>query len=163
MDSSQHVDLNDPHNSRTAGGAEERIGCHGAQDEGASEPPRRRSPLMVDAIAKPCGQSKSGSASAVEGNWGRVIATQQADLQLLRGALAGVEAERDFFVQKLRNIEILCDMLQAQRPKHLSTDDLLKDVQKILFAEDIGEEALNDKQGQEILIHQRRQVSLSRN
>jgi len=81
-------------------------------------------------------KARTSAAAAAEEALNQVVSSQRVELQHMRGALTEAEAERDFFYQKLRSMEILCEMLQSKRPLGLTADDVIADVQKILFAQD---------------------------
>mmetsp|Transcript_46298 Transcript_46298/g.84750 ORF Transcript_46298/g.84750 Transcript_46298/m.84750 type:complete len:270 (-) Transcript_46298:46-855(-) len=52
----------------------------------------------------------------------------------------GLEKERDFYFQKLRDIEILCQALEATPNPHLTVERFVEDVQQILYAKDDEED-----------------------
>jgi len=52
----------------------------------------------------------------------------------------GLEKERDFYFQKLRDIEILCQALEATPNPSLTVETFVEDVQRILYAKDDEED-----------------------
>ena len=47
----------------------------------------------------------------------------------LRATVDGLETERDYYFQKLREIEILTQTLETQSDNHIPTYDLIKEIQ----------------------------------
>mmetsp|Transcript_111822 Transcript_111822/g.198066 ORF Transcript_111822/g.198066 Transcript_111822/m.198066 type:complete len:340 (+) Transcript_111822:78-1097(+) len=60
---------------------------------------------------------------------------QQEELEELRHVLDGLERERDYYFRKLRNVEILCNTLEAKMDTSLTPERIIQDVQGILYAE----------------------------
>lgn len=54
----------------------------------------------------------------------------------LKITVDGLETERDFYFQKLRDIEILCQALEARPDPHMTVSKFVEDVQRILYAKD---------------------------
>jgi len=54
----------------------------------------------------------------------------------LKITVDGLETERDFYFQKLRDIEILCQALEANPDPHMTVSTFVQDVQRILYAKD---------------------------
>eukprot|EP00928_Gymnodinium_smaydae_P002791 TRINITY_DN11010_c0_g1_i1.p1 TRINITY_DN11010_c0_g1~~TRINITY_DN11010_c0_g1_i1.p1 ORF type:complete len:321 (+),score=64.15 TRINITY_DN11010_c0_g1_i1:124-963(+) len=59
----------------------------------------------------------------------------------LKITVDGLETERDFYFQKLRDIEILCQALEATPDPHMTVNKFVEDVQRILYARDDEDEA----------------------
>ena len=61
------------------------------------------------------------------------LASKNAELEL---TLAEIEKERDFYFEKLRDVEILLQVHEENKEsdKELGTDELLKDIFKVLYA-----------------------------
>jgi len=62
----------------------------------------------------------------------------------LKITVDGLETERDFYFQKLRDIEILCQALEATPNPDMTVGKFVEDVQRILYAKDDEEEGLQD-------------------
>lgn len=63
----------------------------------------------------------------------------------LKITVDGLETERDFYFQKLRDIEILCQALEAHPDPNMTVGKFVDNVQRILYAKDEDdEEALVD-------------------
>lgn len=60
--------------------------------------------------------------------------SQQDELDGLRSTVDGLEAERDYYFGKLREVEILCATQEAQMDPGLTVRRLLEDIQGILYA-----------------------------
>jgi RP/EB family microtubule-associated protein len=58
----------------------------------------------------------------------------------LKITVDGLETERDFYFQKLRDIEILCQALEATPNPDMTVGKFVEDVQRILYAKDDEEE-----------------------
>merc|ERR1712183_72496 len=54
----------------------------------------------------------------------------------LKITVDGLETERDFYFEKLRDIEILCQALEANPDPHMTVTKFVEDVQRILYAKD---------------------------
>jgi len=65
----------------------------------------------------------------------------------LKITVDGLETERDFYFQKLRDIEILCQALEANPDPHMTVSKFVEDVQRILYAKDEEEGAQEDQPG----------------
>lgn len=90
-----------------------------------------------------------GRASANSGVSHEVVANLRAQIQELTASTEGLEKERDFYFAKLRDIEILVtqqlEVLQAED----KDDEVLREIQKILYSTEEGFEAPNpDEQDQ---------------
>lgn len=93
-----------------------------------------------------------GTAPTAEFNSLRVeherLRDEVVDLKI---TVDGLETERDFYFQKLRDIEILCQALESHTDPNMSVDKLVEGVQRILYAKDEdeedGEETLDGGQG----------------
>lgn len=59
----------------------------------------------------------------------------------LKITVDGLETERDFYFQKLRDIEILSQALEANPDPHMTVAKFVEDVQRILYARDDDDEA----------------------
>lgn len=65
----------------------------------------------------------------------------------LKITVDGLETERDFYFQKLRDIEILCQALEAHPDPNMTVSRFVENVQRILYAKDDDEEfADNDSE-----------------
>jgi len=71
----------------------------------------------------------------------------QAEVEALRDETSdlkctvdGLEGERDYYFRKLRDIEILCQTLEANPSEETTTEKLIADVQAILYARDDPEQ-----------------------
>jgi len=62
----------------------------------------------------------------------------------LKITVDGLETERDFYFQKLRDIEILSQALEAAPNPDMTVAKFVEDVQRILYAKDEDEEGLQD-------------------
>jgi RP/EB family microtubule-associated protein len=60
--------------------------------------------------------------------------SQQDELDGLRSTVDGLEAERDYYFGKLREVEILCATQEAQMDPGLTVRRLPEDIQGILYA-----------------------------
>lgn len=58
----------------------------------------------------------------------------------LKITVDGLETERDFYFQKLRDIEILCQALEANPDPQMTVPRFVEDVQRILYAKDEEDE-----------------------
>jgi len=58
----------------------------------------------------------------------------------LKITVDGLETERDFYFQKLRDIEILCQALEANPDPNVTVAKFVEDVQRILYAKDDEDE-----------------------
>lgn len=67
----------------------------------------------------------------------RQLREEVVDLKIM---VDGLETERDFYFQKLRDIEILCQALEAQPDPNMTTDQFVGNVQRILYAKDDDDE-----------------------
>lgn len=63
----------------------------------------------------------------------------------LKITVDGLETERDFYFQKLRDIEILCQALEATPDPHMTVSKFVEDVQRILYAKDDEEEGRDEE------------------
>jgi len=63
----------------------------------------------------------------------------------LKITVDGLETERDFYFQKLRDIEILCQALGANPDPHMTVTKFVEDVQRILYAKDEDDGAQDDQ------------------
>lgn len=54
----------------------------------------------------------------------------------LKITVDGLETERDFYFQKLRDIEILCQALEANPEANVTVTQFVEDLQRILYAKD---------------------------
>merc|ERR1711971_1389011 len=54
----------------------------------------------------------------------------------LKITVDGLETERDFYFQKLRDIEILCQALEPNPDPNMTVAMFVEDVQRILYAKD---------------------------
>lgn len=64
----------------------------------------------------------------------------------LKITVDGLETERDFYFQKLRDIEILCQALEATPNPDMTVGKFVEDVQRILYAKDDEEEDLMNQE-----------------
>eukprot|EP00418_Pyrodinium_bahamense_P002568 CAMPEP_0179016018 /NCGR_PEP_ID=MMETSP0796-20121207/3099_1 /TAXON_ID=73915 /ORGANISM="Pyrodinium bahamense, Strain pbaha01" /LENGTH=277 /DNA_ID=CAMNT_0020711687 /DNA_START=53 /DNA_END=886 /DNA_ORIENTATION=+ len=62
----------------------------------------------------------------------------------LKITVDGLETERDFYFQKLRDIEILCQALEANPDPHMTVSKFVEDVQRILYAKDEDDAVRDD-------------------
>mmetsp|Transcript_35282 Transcript_35282/g.64546 ORF Transcript_35282/g.64546 Transcript_35282/m.64546 type:complete len:287 (+) Transcript_35282:156-1016(+) len=58
----------------------------------------------------------------------------------LKITVDGLETERDFYFQKLRDIEILCQALEAMPNPNITVEKFVEDVQRVLYAKDDEED-----------------------
>jgi len=58
----------------------------------------------------------------------------------LKITVDGLETERDFYFQKLRDIEILCQTLEAHPDPNMTVNKFVENVQRILYAKDDEED-----------------------
>lgn len=58
----------------------------------------------------------------------------------LKITVDGLETERDFYFQKLRDIEILCQAFEARPDPNMAVDQFVENVQRILYAKDDDDE-----------------------
>jgi len=58
----------------------------------------------------------------------------------LKITVDGLETERDFYFQKLRDIEILCQALEAHADPNMTVNKFVENVQRILYAKDDEDE-----------------------
>jgi len=63
----------------------------------------------------------------------------------LKITVDGLETERDFYFQKLRDIEILCQALEATPDPNMTVSKFVEDVQRILYAKDDEEEGREEE------------------
>jgi len=90
------------------------------------------------------GRSNSGDANAAAIAAAAGAANEEAlreEVVDLKITVDGLETERDFYFQKLRDIEILCQTLEANPDPHMTTMKFVEDVQKMLYARDDAEDA----------------------
>merc|ERR1712216_171978 len=99
------------------------------------------------------GMAHAGSAQAYNAAVGASTAAIDDEQDRLREEVVdlkitvdGLETERDFYFQKLRDIEILCQALQANPDPHMTTSKFVEDVQRILYAKDEEDDG-NDGDG----------------
>jgi len=71
-------------------------------------------------------------------------ADQAQEIDELKSTLDGLERERDYYFRKLRNVEILCETLQAKMSDTVDAEGIIKEVQGILYAENDEDDAQND-------------------
>lgn len=64
----------------------------------------------------------------------------------LKITVDGLETERDFYFQKLRDIEILCQALEENPDPNMTVPKFVEDVQRILYAKEEDEEEGNTEQ-----------------
>eukprot|EP00971_Amphidinium_carterae_P303855 6037475-Amphidinium_carterae.1 len=62
----------------------------------------------------------------------------EEELVDLKITVDGLETERDFYFQKLRDIEILCQALEAMPNPNITVEKFVEDVQRVLYAKDEG-------------------------
>mmetsp|Transcript_114969 Transcript_114969/g.245503 ORF Transcript_114969/g.245503 Transcript_114969/m.245503 type:complete len:284 (+) Transcript_114969:175-1026(+) len=65
----------------------------------------------------------------------------------LKITVDGLETERDFYFQKLRDVEILCQALEANPDPHMAVSKFVEDVQRILYAKDDDDEGREEETG----------------
>lgn len=65
----------------------------------------------------------------------------------LKITVDGLEMERDFYFQKLRDIEILCQALEGNPDPHMTTVKFAENVQRILYAKDEEDEGGQEDMG----------------
>lgn len=97
-------------------------------------------------------RGNSGSAGGYPGGTSRRdVPGEQAGVQAeheklreeivdLKITVDGLETERDFYFQKLRDIEILCQELEAKPDPNMKVSKFLTEVQQILYARDDEDE-----------------------
>jgi RP/EB family microtubule-associated protein len=68
---------------------------------------------------------------------GANVAALQAELSTLKNTVGDLERERDFYYNKLRDIELLVQQACEQTPE-LEEDALVKDIQAILYSTEEG-------------------------
>jgi len=69
-------------------------------------------------------------------------AAQKEELETMRSDLQGLEAERDYYFAKLRDIELLSTTLKASPDSSLTVAKVLEDVSSILYREDDGDDVV---------------------
>jgi len=75
------------------------------------------------------------------------LAERDEDVVELTSTLEGMEKERDYYFRKLREVEILCETLQAQPDSMTTAEKLIADIQSILYAEEPEEEQEEEGEG----------------
>jgi len=70
------------------------------------------------------------------------VAEQAQEIDDMKQTLDGLEQERDYYFRKLRNVEILCETLQAKMGDDVNAESIIKQVQGILYAENEEDEEL---------------------
>eukprot|EP00747_Dinoflagellata_sp_TGD_P164114 gnl/TRDRNA2_/TRDRNA2_183591_c0_seq1.p1 gnl/TRDRNA2_/TRDRNA2_183591_c0~~gnl/TRDRNA2_/TRDRNA2_183591_c0_seq1.p1 ORF type:complete len:315 (-),score=84.11 gnl/TRDRNA2_/TRDRNA2_183591_c0_seq1:199-1104(-) len=70
------------------------------------------------------------------------VADLERDNEELRDTVDGLEAERDYYFKKLREVEILCSaVLASKEPESVQpTEDVVRQIQAILYAEEGDED-----------------------
>jgi len=91
----------------------------------------------------PVGGPRAGSAQNGQ------MAALQNQLTEMRNHLEGLEKERDFYFQKLRDIEILVQAQGDLNENGEPDDQTLKDIQKILYMTEDGFEVPEQAEGEE--------------
>ncbi|KAJ8521690.1 hypothetical protein ONZ45_g1641 [Pleurotus djamor] len=81
----------------------------------------------------PVGGPRSGSAQSNE-----AVLALQGQVKELSGHLEGLEKERDFYFEKLRDIEIIVQQQLEALEADGKEDATLKDIQKILYSTEDG-------------------------
>lgn len=99
----------------------------------ASEP-RRASP--------PAGQQELDSVREEHDK----LREEVVDLKI---TVDGLETERDFYFQKLRDIEILCQTVESSPDPSMTVAKFVENVQKLLYAKDEEEEEEAEDKGKE--------------
>ncbi|KAH8822587.1 microtubule binding protein [Flagelloscypha sp. PMI_526] len=86
-----------------------------------------------DPVARRKGGRRAGSAQPNE-----AIQTLTAQVKEMSGHLEGLEKERDFYFEKLREIEILVQNQMEALEAQGQDDPVLKEIQKILYSTEEG-------------------------
>lgn len=134
--------------------------CSEDQPHAAYAPPSRGAPRSSTASGSSAGprgaapRAGVGSRGPVLAPRGTASAVPQAEFDGLRDeheklrdevvdlkiTVDGLETERDFYFQKLRDIEILCQTLEAHPDPNMTVNKFVENVQRILYAKDDEEE-----------------------
>jgi RP/EB family microtubule-associated protein len=96
--------------------------------------------VVPKAAATPSGRAgpKSPSARQEEEKLQAEVESLREEMSDLKCTVDGLEGERDYYFRKLRDIEILCQTLEAKGTpsEETTTEKLIADVQAILYAKD---------------------------
>lgn len=85
------------------------------------------------------GATPAGGARTRTPLGGANTAALQAELNQMKGAVEGLEKERDFYYNKLRDIELLVTQAVEENPElETSEDGLVKSIQQILYSTEEG-------------------------
>lgn len=99
-----------------------------AQGSEARAKDRQVSPGMPGRVPR----SPENSSGTLQEHYDR-LREEVVDLKI---TVDGLETERDFYFQKLRDIEILCQALESRPNAHVSVGKFVEDVKHILYAKD---------------------------
>merc|ERR1719333_414711 len=105
----------------------------GARDSGARE---RRAPAGAAGAGGGGATVDAGELARLRDEYEK-LREEIVDLKI---TVDGLETERDFYFQKLRDIEILCQALEAAPNPDMTVAKFVEDVQRILYAKDDEEE-----------------------
>lgn len=101
----------------------------GARDSGARE---RRAPAGAAGAGGGGATADAGELARLRDEYEK-LREETVDLKI---TVDGLETERDFYFQKLRDIEILCQALEATPDANMTVGKFVEDVQRILYAKD---------------------------
>mmetsp|Transcript_36023 Transcript_36023/g.84476 ORF Transcript_36023/g.84476 Transcript_36023/m.84476 type:complete len:282 (-) Transcript_36023:65-910(-) len=87
----------------------------------------------------PAGGGRAPAAGGLR-NGGEHDRLKEEEIIDLKITVDGLETERDFYFQKLRDIEILCQAFEATPNPNITVGKFVEDVQRILYAKDDEEE-----------------------
>jgi RP/EB family microtubule-associated protein len=105
----------------------------------ARAPPVKSSTPKAAAAGGAKGQAAVASGLEVEA-LKQELAAQSEELEEWRTSNAGIEKERDYYFGKLRNIEIMCETLKAKMDPDLGAEEIIGQIQGILYEEEADEE-----------------------
>ncbi|KAI8049679.1 calponin homology domain-containing protein [Syncephalis plumigaleata] len=129
------------------------LGAPASGGSGGSRAPARRGPSSVGGRA-PSVASRSGRISAASGRASpadhnaALVQSLTQQLNELRVNVDGLEKERDFYFQKLRDIELLVQEVVNEDPES-ANNQVLKEIQNILYSTEEGFDAPEGEEGEE--------------
>lgn len=99
--------------------------------------PKPRRPAPPESVTKNARSQEavSGAVSSSEAELAKLKTYYTTEVSAIKQTLNGLEAERDYYFRKLREVEILCQLWEEERPDK-KAEEIKNEIQKILYAKD---------------------------
>lgn len=105
-------------------------------DSSVSSHPSHSGSTRVAVDARPMQRRVDFENQRIREEYERLREEQREEIVDLKITVDGLETERDFYFQKLRDIEILCQSLEAQPNPDMTVEGFVESVQRVLYAKD---------------------------